>query len=151
MKYKSNVTKQIKLSILFLILFWIVNFIAITNNNGYKDALVFSLFMLAFTVVFILTFVRGIYLVIENNEVKYVHMFLLRKNVEISKISTIKKAFMGGLYTSLSLGYEDNGKEKEMKIATLSFKNNTLKQFVSDLKNQKQSINVDPLISELFD
>ncbi len=150
MKYKSNITKQIKLSILLLLLFWVVNFIAIINSNGYKDAIVFSSLMLGFIIVFVLAFVKGIYIVVKNNNVEYVHMFVLRKVVEISKIIKIQKGMIGGLYTSLLLVYEDGGKLKDIKIVTLTFKEDTLKQFVSDLKIQNPHISIDQSADEFI-
>jgi len=150
MKYKSSLTKSIKLTILILLLFWIVNFLAIINSNGIKDALVFSIFMLCFAIIFVSAFVKGVFLVIENNRVKYVHMFILRKIVEIGQISKIQKGLMGGLYNSLSLVYKDNEKLKDIKITTLTFSKNTLKRFISDLKNKNPKIEIDQSINEFL-
>jgi hypothetical protein len=150
MKYKSNITKPIKLSILLLLLFWVVNFIAIISSNGYKDAIVFSMFMLVFMIIFISAFVKGTYIVLKDKKVEYVHMFALRKLIEISKITKIQKGMVSGFYTSLSLVYEDGGKLKDIKIITLTFKNDTLRQFVSDLKNQNSNLDVDSSVNELL-
>lgn len=150
MKYKSSLTKQIILTIIILFMFWVINFLVIINSNGVKDAIIFSSLMIAFAIVFVSAFVKGIYITIENNIVKYVHMFVLRKSVEIGKINKIQKSLMSGLYTSLSLVYEENGKVKDIKIATLTFKKDTLKQFISDLKKQNPQIEVDQSANEFI-
>jgi hypothetical protein len=150
MKYTSSLTKGIKLATLLLLLFWVVNSLVIINSNGIRDAMVFSLLMFGFVIAFILVFVSGIYITVANNNVKYVHMFLLRTVVEIGKIHKLEKSLMGGLYKSLSLIYEDNGKVKDIKISTLTFNNDTLKQFVSDLKKQNPQIDVDQSATDLI-
>ncbi len=48
----------------------------------------------------------------------------------------------------MSLEYDENGKTKDIKIGVLSFKKDTLKQFVSDLKNQNPKIEIDQSVSE---
>ena len=147
MKYKSSLTREIKLAIILLILFWIINFFVIKNSNGIKDTVMFSLLMLCFITVFTLAFAKGIYIAIENSNVKYVSMFVLRKSVNIRKINRIQKGLMGGIYKTLLLMYEDNGKIDDMKIATLTFKKETLKQFESDLKNQNPNITIDQAVN----
>ena len=143
MKYKSSFTKPIIIATILLLLFWAVNFMVIVSSNGIKEATVFSVFMLIFAFAFILVFVKGIYLSLENNTVKYVHMFLIKKGIEVQKIHKIQKGSMAGLYSSLSLVYEESGQIKDMKIITIIFKQDTLKQFVSDLKTQNPKIEID--------
>lgn len=149
MKYQSNATKGIKLAIILLFLFWVANFFVIINTNGIKDATVFSVIMIVFAIVFISLFLKGIYIVIEANNVKYVHMFLLRKLMPIEEIRKIQKGSMGGTYTSLSLIGEKNGDAKEIKISTVSFKKETLKQFVVDLKKQNPQIEIDKSVDKM--
>ena len=147
MEYKSSFTTPIISAIIILFLFWLINFLVIIKSNGIGDVIAFSSLMVIFAVVFISFLVRGIYIVVENNNVKYVHMFFLRREVEIAKINKIKKSIMSGMYSSLSLLYQDNGKAKDIKISTFSFKNDTLKQFLSDLKTQNPKIEIDQSIS----
>ena len=150
MKYKSSFNKEIKITILLLSLFWVVNFLAIINSNGIKDVLAFSVFMLIFAVTYISFLVKGIYIVVENNSVKYIHMFFLRREVEITKINKIQTGTMGGFYKSLSLIYEGNGEVNDIKIGTLTFKKDTLKQFVMDLTKQNPQIDLDESAMEII-
>ncbi|MFA6105427.1 MAG: hypothetical protein WC725_02390 [Patescibacteria group bacterium] len=91
MKYKSSLTNEIKITIIVLLLFWVINISVITNTNGVRDALGFSLLMFGFAVAYILALTKGAYLIIENNGVKYVHLFVIRRIVEIKKIVKYKK------------------------------------------------------------
>lgn len=150
MKYKSSFTKGIKLAVLILLLFWLVNTFVTINSNGIKDVIVSSTFMLVFIAIFILAFTKATYIVVKNKSIKYVRMFILRNSVEIEKINKIQKDIAGGLYTSLLLAYKDGGKLKNIKIVTLTFKNDTLRQFVSDLKNRNPQIEVDESVNELI-
>ncbi len=150
MKYKSSLTKEIKLAILLLLLFWVINILVIINSNGIKDAIIASLLIFGFAIVFVSALVRGIYIVIENNSVKYVHMFLLKKTLEIVKINEIQKGSIKGVFKALLLIYTENGKVKHMKISLLTFKKETLKQFVSDLKKQNPQINIAQSASEFI-
>ena len=59
-------------------------------------------------------------------------MFLWKQNVEIANIKKIQKGSMGGLYSALVVLYEENGKPKELKISTITFKKGTWAKFVSD-------------------
>lgn len=135
---------------LLLLLFWVGNILAILNSSGIKDAIVFSVLMIIFAVVFISAFVKGVYIVVENNSVKYVHMFLLKKEAEITKINKIQKTIMGGMYNSLSLIYEDNEGIKDIKISVLSFKKDVLKQLLADLKIQNPHIEIDQSVNEFI-
>lgn len=150
MKYKSSFTQPVKLSIFLLLLFWAVNCLVITNSNGLHDALVFSALMLAFTTIFVLAMVKGTNIVVENNSVTYSQMSVLRTTMDIGKINKIQKDLMGGLYKSLSLVSEENGKSKNIKISTVTFKNETLKLFVADLTKQNPKIFVDSSVDELL-
>ncbi len=150
MKYKSSLTKPITFAIIILLLFWVVNFWVIINSNDMKDAIVFSALMFGFLIVFVSVLVKGIYVIIENNSVKYVHMFVLRKAVEIAKINKIQKSLIGGFYNSLSLIYEENGKIKDIKIITLTFRKDILKKFVSDLKIQNPGMVIDQSVNEFI-
>jgi|SRR5581483_2038217 len=143
MKYKSGFTTPIISAIIILFLFWLINFLVILKSNGTGDVITFSLLMIAFAIVFISFLVKGIYVVVENNKVRYVHMFFLKKEIEIIKINSIKKSLVSGIYNSLSLVYEDGGEAKDIKISTFSFKNDTLKQLISDLKTRNPKIEVD--------
>lgn len=150
MKYNSSFTKPIKLTILILFLFWAINTLVIINTNGIRDAVISSIFMLAFAIFFVSAFVKGIYVVVENDTVKYVHMWILRKRIEIGRISKIQKSLMGGMYSSLSLIYEDNGKPADIKIGTITFKKENLKQFILDLRRQNPKIDLDQSVNELI-
>lgn len=150
MIYKSSCTREIKLTILFLFLFWLINTMVIINSNGIQDAIVSSVLMIIFAFVFVSAFVKGIYVVMENNYIKYVHMFLLRKTVDMGKITKIQMDLMGGLYKSISLVYLENGKEKKVKISAITFKKNILKQFISDLKNQNNNIEIDESVDKFL-
>jgi hypothetical protein len=149
MKYQSSITKAIKLTVVVLFLFWLINTLVIINTNGIKDTVVSSVLMFIFAIVFISAFVKGIYVVIENNSLKYVHMFVLRKSIPVEKIKKIQKSLMGGMYTSLSL-ISDGDNIKEIKIVTITFKKDTLKRFVSDLKRQNPQIEIDQSVNEFI-
>lgn len=149
MKYKSNLTKPIKMMFPFFFLFWVGNFFAILNSNGIQDTIGFSVFMCIFIFLYTFFLIRGIYIIVEDNNVRYVHMFTMRKTVEIGKIKKIKKGKFWGYYSALSLVCEDGGSTKEVNIGVLTFKKSTLKQFVSDLKAKNSNIVVDKSVNEL--
>ncbi len=148
MKYKSHLTNGIKVGIVIILLFWVANIMAIITTVSIADAIIFSSLLLVFATFYILALVKGIYLVIENNRVKYIHMFLRKRMVEIGKINKIQKDLYWG-YPSLSLIYEEDGKLKDIKILTSTFKKDTLKQFVFDLKNQNPGIDIDKAVNDL--
>ena len=150
MKYKSNITKEIKITISVLLLYWLFSVLISLKNNGIGDIAIMSVFILGFSVIFISAFVNGTYLVIENNSVTYVLMYVLKEKAEISKLQKIQKGSIGGVFKSLLLTYEDNGEVKDIKISLISFKKDTLKKIVSDLKMKSPHINVDESANELM-
>lgn len=150
MKFKSSLTKEIKLSIFLLLLFLVINISPIINSNGIEDIIIPSLLMVVFIILYVVMLVNGNYLVIEKNSVKHVRMFALRKILEIEKINKIQKGSIGGLYKSLSLIYEENGNVKYLKIALVTFNKDTIKQFVSELIKQNPRIVVDQSASEFM-
>jgi hypothetical protein len=53
------------------------------------------------------------------------------------------------MYKSLILVYEDDGKTNYLKIIALTFKKETLKQFIFDLIKENPQIIVDQSINEI--
>jgi len=150
MKYKSSLTGEMKLAILFLFLFWLINTLVIISSNGIRDAVESSVLMIIFAVVFVLAFVKGIYVVMENAYIKNVHMFFLKETANIEKITKVQMGLMGGLYKSILLVYSENGREKNVKIGITTFKKDILKQLISDLKNQNNNIEIDESVNKFF-
>jgi len=77
-------------------------------------------------------------------------MFLRREIFEIGKIKKIQMGLMGGLYKSLLLIYSENGSEKNVKIITATFKKDTLKQFILDLKKQNYNIEIEESVDKFL-
>lgn len=150
MRYKSSLTKEVKLSILIIFFFWVFNIWFSSGSNSIGSIIEISLLILIFTTVFIYALIGATYVLIEDNKVKYIHMFLRRGAPEIRMINGIRIGLIGGVYKSLLLVYSENEIEKEMKIGITTFKKNTLKQLILDLKSQNNNIEIDKSVDEFF-
>jgi hypothetical protein len=150
MKYKSSFTNEIKIAVMVLVSYWLVNTWVASSNNNLSDTISLSVAILLLALAFLMALTKFTYLVIEDSQVKYVPMFFQRGRLEISKVQTIQKGVIGGLFKFLFLTYEDSGKVKRMKVSPITFKKDTLKQFVSDLKTKNPQVVIDSSTNELI-
>lgn len=141
MKYQASFTKGINTAIAIIVLYLVI--VILLGSKSVSDLILISVPVILFGIIYIAALTKGTYVVIENGGVKNYLMFLPKGTAEINTIKKIQNGSLGGIYKALVLAYEENGKLKAINISTLNFKKDTLKRFVSDLKNQNPKIDID--------
>lgn len=150
-KYSSSITGEVKFFIVSFLSFWMFMTLVSIDSNGIGSTVSLSIFLFVFVTVLSYALVKYTYLTVDNNKVKYVHTFVQREELEINQIKKIQKGIIGGLFKFLLLTYEIHGKTKQMKISPLTFKKETLKQFILELKRKNPQIDLDQSVNVSID
>lgn len=134
----------------FLSCYWIFSTLMSIETHGVQGSIVFSLLVLFFCLVFIYGWTKQTYLVINDNQVKYVSFFIQRKVADISDIKVITTSIIAGFIKFLCVIHIHNGKKELLQISPVSFSKKTLNEFVLGLKNKNPKIEIHESVNKLI-
>lgn len=149
-KFKPSLTAETKFIVGFLLFFWIIGTLISFDNNSLRETINISLLTFIFCFAFGYGWFRQTYLVISNDEIKYVSFFFQRKTAKISEIKTITTSTVAEFMKFLCISYYRNGKEKLLQISPVGFSKQTLNDFVSELRRINPNVEIHKSAEELL-
>lgn len=141
-KFTSNITGEVIVFIVVLLIYWFINTIVSMDSNPANITITFSVSIIIVTSIFFYAFIKHTYLLIDGNSIKYVHTFIHRKQIQIPQIETIQTGVVAGFLKFLMLTYNLRGEKRRLLISPQTFRKEKLKEFIFELKKINPKIQI---------
>jgi len=149
-KFKPSLTAETKFIVGFLLFFWIVGTLISFDSNSLRETANISFLTFIFCFAFGYGWFKQTYLVISDNEIKYVSFFFQRKTAKIPEVKMVTTSTVADFMKFLCVVHYHNDKEKLLQISPVGFSKQTLNGFVSELRKINPNIEVHKSAEELL-